>query len=388
MILLGYTDVICLFPFPTKFTLVCRAVSRYIGEEDFSHATQDCTGVLLVNLGTPDKPDTRSVRRYLAEFLWDPRVVETWRPLWWLILHGVILRIRPRKVAASYRSIWTSEGSPLLAIPRKQCELIGTRLADIAPGRVETVLAMRYGTPSIQAGLDELRKRGARRLLVLPLYPQYSATTTAAVFDEVTRVLTRWRWVPGLRFIQHYHDDPAYIAALAASIRERWAEHGQPDKLLMSFHGIPRDYLLAGDPYYCEVQKTARLLADTLGLNDDQWLLAFQSRFGRQEWLSPYVNVTLKDWGKQGIAHVDVVCPGFSADCLETLEEMSEQNRDIFLDSGGQKFHYIPALNARADHVEVLSQLLLRNMSGWDIDDEDENTDKRQTRARASGAKA
>lgn len=361
-------------------------MSRYLGEKDFSHETQGCTGVLLVNLGTPDKPDTRSVRRYLAEFLWDPRVVETWRPLWWLILHGVILRIRPRKVAASYRSIWTPEGSPLLAIPQKQCELISARLADIAPGRVETVLAMRYGTPSIQAGLDELRERGARRLLVLPLYPQYSATTTAAVFDEVTRVLTHWRWVPGLRFIQHYHDDPAYIAALATSIRERWAEHGQPDKLLMSFHGIPRDYLLAGDPYYCEVQKTARLLADMLELNDDQWLLAFQSRFGREEWLSPYVNVTLQDWGKQGVGSVDVVCPGFSADCLETLEEMSEQNRDIFLDSGGQKFHYIPALNARADHVDALSQLLLRNMSGWDINDED--ADKRQARARAAGAKA
>jgi len=359
-------------------------MSRYIDEAGFRHDSRDCTGILLVNLGTPDKPDARSVRHYLAEFLWDPRVVEIWRPLWWLILHGVILRIRPRKVAALYRSIWTPEGSPLLVIPQKQCDLIAARLADIAPERVETVLAMRYGTPSIEAGLNELRKRGARRLLVLPLYPQYSATTTASVFDEVTRVLSSWRHVPGLRFIQHYHDEPDYIAALADSIREHWAKHGQPDKLLMSFHGIPRRCLLAGDPYFCEVQKTARLLAAALELGDDQWLLAFQSRFGREEWLSPYVDSTLKDWGRQGVGRVDVVCPGFSADCLETLEEISVQNRETFLASGGREFHYIPALNGRADHIEVLSQLLRRNMSGWGSNSEDPV--ERLARARAFGA--
>jgi ferrochelatase len=361
-------------------------MSRYVGQADFHHDAQDCTGVLLVNLGTPDQPDARSVRRYLAEFLWDPRVVEIWRPLWWLILHGVILRIRPRKVAALYRSIWTPEGSPLLVIPRKQCELIAGRLADIAPGRVETVLAMRYGSPSIQDGLEELRNRGARRLLVLPLYPQYSATTTASVFDEVTRVLGNWRWVPGLRFIQHYHDDPAYIAAIASSIREHWDANGKPDKLLISFHGIPRRCLLDGDPYFCEVNKTARLLTDELGLADDQWLLAFQSRFGREEWLNPYVDQTLRDWGKAGIGRVDVVCPGFSADCLETLEEMSVQNRKTFLDSGGREFHYIPALNVRPDHVEALAQLLVSNMAGWDKDDDVPAS--RLSRARACGAKA
>jgi len=361
-------------------------MSRYIGETGFRHDDQDCTGILLVNLGTPDEPDTRSVRRYLAEFLWDPRVVEIWRPLWWLMLHGVILRTRPRKVAALYRSIWTSEGSPLLVIPQKQCELIGARLADTVPGRVETVLAMRYGTPSIQAGLNELRERGARRLLVLPLYPQYSATTTASVFDEVTRVLGHWRRVPDLRFIQHYHDDPGYIAALATSIREHWAEHGQADKLLMSFHGIPRRCLLAGDPYFCEAQKTARLLADTLELGDDQWLLAFQSRFGREEWLSPYVDSTLKDWGKQGVGRVDVICPGFSADCLETLEEISVQNRETFLGNGGREFYYIPALNVREDHIAALSELLLRNMSGWDGDSDDPVV--RLARARALGAES
>jgi len=363
-------------------------VSRYVDESEFRHDAPACTGVLLVNLGTPDRPDTRSVRRYLAEFLWDPRVVEIWRPLWWLILHGVILRWRPRKVAALYRSIWTPEGSPLLAIPQQQCELIHDRLADLAPGRVETVLAMRYGSPSIEAGLDELRRRGARRILVLPMYPQYSATTTASVFDEVTRVLARRRWVPGLRFIQHYHDDPAYLEALAASIREHWNAKGRPDRLLMSFHGIPRRCLLAGDPYFCEVNKTARLLADKLGLNDDQWLLAFQSRFGREEWLSPYVDHTLREWGAAGVGRVDVVCPGFSADCLETLEEISVQNRETFLESGGQAFHYIPALNARPDHIEALSQLLVRHMAGWDRDADDAELAERLARARALGAEA
>ncbi len=361
-------------------------MSRYLGESDFRHDTPDCTGVLLVNLGTPDEPTPGAVRRYLAEFLWDPRVVEIWRPLWWLILHGVILRIRPRKVAALYQSIWTPEGSPLLVIPQQQCELIAKRLTDLAPGRVETVLAMRYGSPSIQAGLETLRKRGARRLLVLPLYPQYSATTTASVFDEVTRVLAGWRRVPGLRFIQNYHDNAGYINVLADSIREHWAANGRPDKLMMSFHGIPRRCLLAGDPYYCEVRKTARLLADALELTEDQWLLAFQSRFGREEWLKPYVDGTLREWGKAGVGRVDVVCPGFSADCLETLEEISIQNRDTFLESGGREFHYIPALNARADHVEVLSQLLLSNMSGWGTDDGD--PEARLARARAHGAQA
>ena len=363
-------------------------MSRYSGEEDFHHDAPDCTGVLLVNLGTPDQPDTRSVRRYLAEFLWDPRVVEIWRPLWWLILHGVILRLRPRKVAALYRSIWTPEGSPLLVIPQAQCERIAAQLADSVPGRVETVLAMRYGEPSIQAGLETLRRRGMNRLLVLPLYPQYSATTTASVFDEVSRVLGRWRRVPELRFIQHYHDDPAYIQALATSIREHWATHGPADKLLMSFHGIPRRCLLAGDPYYCEVRKTARLLAETLELDDGQWLLAFQSRFGREEWLSPYVDGTLKAWGKQGVGRVDVVCPGFSADCLETLEEISVQNRETFLEYGGGEFHYIPALNAREDHIEALSQLLRRHMAGWETDSDDTARAERLARARASGANA
>jgi ferrochelatase len=344
-------------------------MSRYVGEaEPGEQDAQGCTGVLLVNLGTPDKPDTRSVRRYLAEFLWDPRVVEIWRPLWWLILHGVILRIRPRKVAALYRSIWTGQGSPLLVIPQQQRELIAERLAGPVPGRVETVLAMRYGSPSIETGLDALRKRGARRLLVLPMYPQYSATTTASVFDEVARVLSHWRRVPGLRFIPQYHDDSAYIAALAASIREHWEAKGRPDKLLMSFHGIPRRCVQAGDPYYLETQKTARLLAEALELTDDQWLLAFQSRFGREEWLSPYVDQTLRDWGRAGVGRVDVVCPGFSADCLETLEEISVQNRETFLESGGREFHYIPALNTRPDHIEALSQLLVRNMAGWDSD--------------------
>ncbi len=364
-------------------------MSRYIPETGFRHDAPEATGVLLVNLGTPDAPDTGSVRRYLAEFLWDPRVVEMWRPLWWLILHGVILRLRPRKVAALYRSIWTPEGSPLLVIPEQQSVAIGRRLAELVSGRVEVVLAMRYGSPSIAAGIEELRRRGARRLLVLPMYPQYSATTTASVFDEVTRVLAQYRWVPGLRFVQHYHDDAAYLDALAASIREHWDAHGRPDRLLMSFHGIPRRCLLAGDPYFCEVHKTARLLAGRLQLDDDQWLLAFQSRFGREEWLSPYVDKTLEAWGAAGVGRVDVVCPGFSADCLETLEEIAVQNRETFLAAGGREYHYIPALNVRPDHIEALSQLLARHMSGWDGDaGGDDERAERAARARALGADA
>ncbi len=341
-------------------------MAKYQGTPEFSHDQPPGTGVLLVNLGTPDAPTPEAVRRFLAEFLWDPRVVEMARPLWWLILHGVILRLRPHRVAKAYQTVWTEDGSPLLSIAKKQVPAVRDALSKQTGGRIEVALGMRYGNPSIEGAMDELRSKGMRRLLVLPLYPQYSATTTASIFDEVFRVLTGWRWVPELRLIQHYHDYPPYIDALAASVREHWERHGRPDRLLLSFHGIPRRYLDAGDPYFCECHTTGRLLAERLELQDGEWQLTFQSRFGREEWLRPYTDHTLKAWGKQGIGRVDVVCPGFSADCLETLEEIAEQNRELFLHAGGKELGYIPALNDRADHAQALSLLLARHMQGWE----------------------
>ncbi len=363
-------------------------MTGYTAIHDFRHDQDDCTGVLLVNLGTTDAPTPDAVRRYLAEFLWDPRVVEMSRPLWWLILHGVILRLRPAKVARAYRSIWTDEGSPLLSISQRLTEALQKRLSADTPQRVEVALAMRYGKPSIEKTLQTLRERGMRRLLVVPLYPQYSATTTATVFDEVTRVLRHWRWVPELRFIQHYHDHPDYIRALADSARRHWEDRPQPEKLLMSFHGIPKRYFMAGDPYHCECQKTARLLADELGLNEDQWALTFQSRVGREEWLKPYTDKTLAAWGKQKLASVDVICPGFSIDCLETLEEIDQQNRELFQSRGGGEFSYIPALNDSPAHTGFLTGLIGVHLQGWDTDHAAgvEQRQETQRRAQAMGA--
>ncbi len=364
-------------------------MTDYIGAKDYRHDQEGCTGVLLVNLGTTEAPTTAAVRRYLAEFLWDPRVIEMPRALWWLILHGVILRLRPRKVAHAYQSIWTPEGSPLLAISQRLAAALQTRLSERLSSRVEVALAMRYGQPSIDTALQTLRERGLRRLVVLPMYPQYSATTTASVFDEVARVLSTWRWVPELRFVQHYHDHPAYIEALAASVREHWQRNARGDKLLMSFHGIPRRYILAGDPYFCECQKTGRLLAAALGLSEDQWQLSFQSRVGREEWLQPYTDKVLAAWGKQQLARVDVVCPGFSVDCLETLEEIAMQDRSLFESRGGGDYTYIAALNDSEAHVALLCDLLAEQMRGWDeapLSADREQRQEIQRRAQAMGA--
>jgi len=358
-------------------------MSRYHGDPRFQHDEPACTGILLVNLGTPDAPDAQAVRRYLAEFLWDPRVVEFPRPLWWVVLHAVILRIRPPRVAKLYQSVWTEQGSPLLAISRQQTDGVRQVLEGQVQGRFEVALAMRYGNPSIEHALNELRVKGMRRLLVVPLYPQYSATTTASVYDEVFRVLSHWRWVPELRLIQHYPDHPLYIEALASSVREHWESNGQPDRLLLSFHGIPRRYLLAGDPYHCECHKTARLLAQALGLDEERCQLAFQSRFGREEWLKPYTDHTLQEWARQGVGKVDVLCPGFSADCLETLEEISEQNREFFLSAGGEKFSYIPALNERPDHLRALADLVMQHLRGWQDDEQAQGDSLEQRRQRA-----
>ncbi len=366
---------------------------KYQNETAFRHDAPETLGVLVLNLGTPDAPSVSAVRRYLAEFLSDPRVVELPRPLWWAILHGVILRVRPRRSAEAYQAVWTGGGSPLLTIARRQADALQERLSARMPGPVRVELGMRYGNPSVPSALANLRRANARRLLVLPLYPQYSATTTASTFDAVSRELSSWRWIPELRFVNQYHDVPAYVSALAASARAYWAEHGEPDRLLFSFHGIPKDYFLGGDPYHCQCQKTARLTAESLGLPQERWQVSFQSRVGGKEWLRPYTDELLKEWGGNGVEQVHVICPGFSADCLETLEEIAVENRDYFLAAGGKRYGYIPALNDDPGHVEMLADLVSRHAAGWpEADGGDEGTwsdsalGQRLERARAQGA--
>jgi ferrochelatase len=311
-------------------------------------------------------------------------VIEMPRMLWLAILHGIILRVRPSRSAKAYRQVWTEQGSPLLDISRRQAAALQQALeAGDDPQPVNVALAMRYGSPSIREALQELRAAGARRILVLPMYPQYSATTTASVFDAVTRELQQWRWVPEMRFINQYHDDPGYVRALADTIRRYRDGHGTSDKLLFSFHGIPKDYFLNGDPYYCHCQKTARLVAENLGLAEDQWQLGFQSRVGAKEWLKPYTDHILKDWGGAGVGSVQVVCPGFSADCLETLEEIAVENRDYFLGAGGGSYGYIPALNDEPQHIEALAGLVNRHLQGWEAV---QDAPGRLARAQALGA--
>ncbi len=361
-------------------------MSRYTSAAEFQHDQTEYTGILLTNLGTPSAPTAAAIRRYLAEFLWDPRVVEQPRWLWWLVLHGIILRLRPRRVAKAYGEIWTEAGSPLLHISQQQAELLQTRLEAVFNGPVKVALAMRYGEPSIPAGLQALRQAGARRILVLPLYPQYSATTTAATFDAVTKELQQWRWLPELRFISHYHDHPSYIQALATSIENCWQSNGRAEQLLFSFHGLPQRYLNAGDPYFCECHKTARLVAETLQLQDAEWQTTFQSRFGPEPWLQPYTDHTLEKLAKQGIRHVQIICPGFASDCLETLEEINMQNREIFLQAGGEQFHYIPALNTEADHIQLMTELVTQHGEDWTkLESKHDNP---SDRARALGAKS
>jgi ferrochelatase len=339
----------------------------YLGTPNHSHSSQDSTGILVTNLGTPDAPTPGAVRRYLAEFLADPRVVEVPRLVWWAILHGGILRIRPKRSAAAYKKIWTVEGSPLLVIAKRQAMALQEKLTQRYEGRINVALGMRYGNPSIADALETLRTAGVRRMLVLPLYPQYSATTTGSTFDAVSKVLRTWRWLPELRFVSHYHDHPHYIQALVRSIRSSWQKHGQAERLLFSFHGIPERYFAAGDPYYCECQKTARLVTEELELRADRWAVAFQSKMGREEWLTPYTDQVIKEWASNGTRSIEVLCPGFSADCLETLEEIAMQNRDLFLSAGGSSFRYIPALNDEPHHIDALIDLVLENIDSWGV---------------------
>jgi protoporphyrin/coproporphyrin ferrochelatase len=333
-------------------------------EPAYAHGSPSRTAILLCNLGTPDEPTPSAVRRYLAEFLSDRRVVEIPRLLWLVILHGIILRTRPAKSAKKYASIWTAEGSPLRIWTEKQAKLLGGYLGE--RGHAVTVrYAMRYGTPSIASVLDELKVQGATRILVLPLYPQYSATTTASVNDAVYAWAKTIRSLPELRFVNRYHDDAGYIAALAKRINDHWMRNGRPEKLVLSFHGVPKRTLALGDPYHCECLKTARLLGEHLALQPGQMQVTFQSRLGRAEWLQPYTEPTLVALAKQGVKKVDVMCPGFTSDCLETLEEVDMEVRAAFLSAGGAEFNYLPCLNDQHEWMAALSAIAIQHLQGW-----------------------
>jgi ferrochelatase len=363
---------------------------KFAGAEDFRHDSQTRIGVVLVNLGTPDDKTSSAVRRYLDEFLSDPRVVEFPRIPWWLIMNLFILRFRPPRVAKAYASVWQEGGSPLLVHSKNQAAALQKELDKHFPERFHVALAMRYGNPAIADVLEELRQQHCRHLLVIPMFPQYSATTTASIFDEVTRVMQSWRMLPQLRMPLHYHDHPEYIEALAASVENSWKKHARGELLLMSFHGLPQRYLHAGDPYFCECMKTARLLADRLGLEDKQWRAVFQSRFGREPWLQPYLDKTLEKLPAEGVRSVDVICPGFAADCLETLEEVAEENRTLFLEAGGEQFRYIPALNDHPDQVSLLAGIVESETRNWMVEIEKYNepahVEIRQQQAQEHGA--
>ena len=337
----------------------------YFGQAGYRHGGQVAAGVVLVNLGTPTAPTPEAVRRYLAEFLSDPRIVERPRWLWKPILHGVILRVRPKRSAALYQKIWTPEGSPLLTGTAALASALEAALTKLRPGPILVRHAMRYGDPSVASVLRELSAAGMRRLIVLPLFPQYSATTTASVLDAVGAELSRWRRVPDFRFVADYHADPKYIEALALGVEAHWRQHGRADRLMLSFHGIPQRYFDAGDPYFCQCQATARSLRERLDLREEDVVVTFQSRVGREPWLKPYTDHVLAAMPGEGVKRVQVLCPGFAIDCLETLEEIAITNREHFLRAGGERFEYIPALNATSAHVAALAELVLRQTQGW-----------------------
>lgn len=335
-------------------------------EPPYTHGSLTKTAVLYVNLGTPEAPTPSAVRIYLKEFLSDPRVVEIPRLIWWLILNGIILPFRSKQSAHKYASIWTPEGSPLKVHTEKQGKLLQSAL--IARGcdiRVET--AMRYGHPSVPSVLNKLKADGFDRILLLPAYPQYSATTTASIFDAVFSHFAKVRNVPELRMIKHYHDDDAYISALASTLRSHWDQHGRAEKIIMSFHGVPKRTLMMGDPYHCECYKTARLLAEKLGLAKNEYMVTFQSRFGKAEWLQPYTAPTLQKLAAEGVKRLDLMCPGFTSDCLETLEEIAMEAKTDFLAAGGEEFRYISCLNETSPWIDAMAALVVSHTQGWPV---------------------
>jgi ferrochelatase len=338
---------------------------RFIPEPPCEHGSIPKIGILLVNLGTPEAPTAAALRPYLKQFLSDPRVVEVPRVVWWPILHGLVLTTRPRKSAEKYAKIWTAEGSPLKVHTERQANLLRARLGATSRAPMVVAWGMRYGAPPVEQGLAELKAQGCDRILVVPLYPQYAASSTGSTCDAVLAAVARMRNVPELRLVKHFHDHPGYIDALAGSVREYWTANGRPDRLVMSFHGVPRFTLERGDPYHCECQKTGRLLAEALSLQPEQYLVTFQSRFGRAEWLKPYTQDTLEGLGRERLGRVDVVCPGFVCDCLETLEEIAIENKAAFLSAGGGEFHYIPCLNERTDWIGALASVAQDHLHGW-----------------------
>lgn len=365
-------------------------MSRYMTEPPARHDAPSQTAVLLINLGTPEAPTTKAVRMYLREFLSDPRVVETSRPLWLMILNGLVLNFRPARSAVKYQAIWTEEGSPLRVHTERQTKLLRGFLHE-AGYRVRVEHAMRYGRPSIGDALSRLKAEGCDHILLLPLYPQYSASTTATAFDVAFSWAQACRSQPEFRTVRSYPDNPGYIAALAASVREHWAKYGQPDsdyRLVMSYHGVPRSTLKVGDTTFCECHKTSRLLAEALGLPEDKYAVCFQSRFGSAKWLEPYTTDTLKALGHAGVKRVDIICPGFVSDCLETLEEIAIEGREDFLTAGGSEFHFIHCLNERDDWIRALGELAARHMAGWPTAGDESNKELVECllRARKLGA--
>jgi ferrochelatase len=357
---------------------------KYQGSPAFTHNQNDKVGVLVTNLGTPDAPKKTELKRYLKEFLSDPRVVEVPRLLWWMILNFVILNIRPKRSAKAYETVWTERGSPLMYHTQDQANALRDNLHKQYGDNIVVDFAMRYGSPSVDSVVDKMLLQGVRKLVVLPLYPQYCASTTGSTFDAIAQSFAKRRWIPELRFVTHYHDNPDYIKAVADKIQTHWHEHGRADKLIFSYHGIPKRYLLNGDPYHCECHKTSRLIAEMLGLNANEHFTSFQSRFGREEWLQPYTDESLKAFPEKGVKSVQIVCPGFAADCLETIEEIGEENREYFLAAGGERYEYIAALNADETHIAALSKLLESNLQGWAI--MSECTEQRNKLAKAIGA--
>jgi ferrochelatase len=359
----------------------------YQTEPSYTHGTPTRTGILLVNLGTPEAPTPQAVRPYLEEFLSDPRVVEIPKAIWWLILNGVVLNTRPKKSAAKYATVWLPEGSPLRVHTVKQTVQLQGFLGERTKTPFVVDYAMRYGNPSIPSVLRRLKEQNCQRILIVPMYPQYAASSTGTAFDAVFRELLQMRNVPALRTIKNFHDDPGYIKALANNINDYWMKNGRPEKLVMSFHGLPQFSLDKGDPYHCECHKTGRLLAQELGLKLEQYFLSFQSRFGKAEWLKPYTTATLKELGKKKTKRVDVVCPGFVADCLETLEEIAQEGKEDFQHAGGGEYHYIPCLNERNDWMHALTDLVMKNLHGWLIGPNAADLEQGRLRALAMGAK-
>jgi len=327
---------------------------KYLGQESDVSKTTSKTGVLLANLGTPDRPVCPGLRKYLSEFLMDPRVIELPSLLRAILVKGIIINVRSHKSAATYREIWTEQGSPLLINSLN----LGKKVSQILGGDYEVEVAMRYGQPSIQDKIKALHEKGVRRIIVIPLYPQYSGATNGSTFDAVAKALSKQRWVPSLNFVSDYYGRESYVSAIGESIKAHWNEHGRKQKLVMTFHGVPKKYITRGDPYEAQCKNSAQRIAAYLNLKEDDWILVFQSRFGAEEWLQPYCDQTLQSFPEQGIKSVDMVCPGFSADCLETLEEIDQENREYFIEAGGEEYSYIPCLNDSEPHAQLLAEIV------------------------------